>query len=212
MRIPYDGIQANKHISRLKCDLKTALSEPKISGVKEKFIPTDKGVVDETLKMAGSLQKQNTDLTGKITELVNRLKELEDIFNGGDYEKAKFLEGAVWMANKISKEIGMYSRQIDELISEFNKRTQEKDIKEEIDVLFISSTQAWLLESIDCACGYLRQKMVTLLDTAKVQLEKSEKKIISIPEKTEKEHCNFLGYVEEIEKMIREKEARAFGI
>jgi hypothetical protein len=55
------------------------------------------------------------------------------------------MEGATWMGNKLVNECEKLVERIDELINEYNIRTREKDLKGEIDPIFVSRTQAWLL-------------------------------------------------------------------
>ena len=75
-----------------------------------------------------------------------------------EFERSKFMEGAAWigriiyyniyyilLAQKMTTECDKYGRRVDELINEYNIRTRQKDLTGEIDAIFVSRTQAWLL-------------------------------------------------------------------
>jgi hypothetical protein len=51
------------------------------------------------------MQKQKKDLEGEITELKDRLEHAEAVRQSQDYEKSKFMEGAVWFGKKMTNEV-----------------------------------------------------------------------------------------------------------
>ena len=180
MRVPFTEVQANKHIAKLKSDIKALQRDAKLTSK----IPTKERqkieVVDEALKMAGSLQRQNADFSERNTALMRRVQELEQVITGEEYEKQKFMEGAAWISEKIMQEIDRYGDLINSLIREYNARTEEKDINGEIDILFVSTTQAWLLESIDQSFEKLNEKIKAMSDSTKYHSETAGEKVKSI--------------------------------
>jgi len=181
MRVPFDEVQANKHIARLKADIRTIQKDTKSSKtIPTTIFPPKLEVVDETLKMAGSLQRQNAELTEKCEKLQSKVADLENLLKSEEYEKHKFMEGAAWMASRIQKEVSKYGDTLNELIREYNKRTEEKDLRGEIDALFVSSTQAWLLESVDCAFEQLSGKIKNAVNSSKSQSETVGEKLLGL--------------------------------
>lgn len=171
MRVPFTEVQANKHIAKLRAEIKALQRDAKLAAK----VPTKERqkieVVDEALKMAGSLQRQNADFSERNAALVRRVQELEQVMAGGEYEKHKFMEGAAWISEKIAQELDTYGEQVNSLIAEYNARTEDKDLHGEIDALFVSTTQAWLLESIDQSYEKLSEKIKGISDSAKYHSE-----------------------------------------
>ena len=107
MRASYDENDAKKQIARLQVDLKNAYNEVKqniCAKEKGKVMPTGTKVVDETLKMASALEVQKRAFHHENARLKQRLHDLEEVVNKGELEKAKYMEGAAWMAQRLTKE------------------------------------------------------------------------------------------------------------
>ncbi len=200
MRAPFDEIQANKHIARLRSDLRNRDVPKSKAPCKISALPAGIDIVDETLKVASSMQRQNVELTEKAAGLLRRVSELEELISGEDIDKARFMEGAAWMAEKLLDEVSRYASQLDELIAEYNRRTQEKDMRGEIDAIFVATTQAWLLEGLDCACGQMKAKVQSVAASAQHQAGAASEKLRSVaavdPKKSK------ANYVEEMESQL----------
>ena len=203
MRVPFIEVQANKHIAKLRAEIRTLQRDAKIASK----LPTKErqkiGVVDEALKMAGSLQRQNADFSERNATLLKRVKELELLVTGEDYEKQKFMEGGSWISQRIIEELDKYGEQLNDLINEYNKRTEEKDVNGEIDALFVSTTQAWLLESIDQAFQKLSEKIKAINESTKYHSATSGEKVRSITE-TIRSKGKSKSYLNEIEGRVNE--------
>eukprot|EP01022_Parablepharisma_sp_SALTPOND_P018457 TRINITY_DN3014_c0_g1_i1.p1 TRINITY_DN3014_c0_g1~~TRINITY_DN3014_c0_g1_i1.p1 ORF type:complete len:595 (+),score=92.45 TRINITY_DN3014_c0_g1_i1:2346-4130(+) len=205
MRIPFDEVQANKHISRLKSDIRNFHKETKGAAKTAAKEKQKIEVLDETLKVIGNLQRQNAELTEKNTTLLERVQELEQALTGEEYEKQKFMEGAAWMALKLHSEVERYGGQLNELINEYNKRTEEKDLKGEIDALFVSTTQAWLLESVDYAYEKLSTKIKSAASSARYHSEMAGEKFKSVTETVKGDVKSKGSYMDELEERIFEE-------
>jgi hypothetical protein len=57
--------------------------------------------------------------------LKEKVKKLETIKGTQEYDKAKYMEGAVWMGKKMSNDIEKLCQSVDSLIQEFNQRVQD---------------------------------------------------------------------------------------
>lgn len=62
------------------------------------------------------MQTQKKELEVENEELKIRVKKLEAIKGTQEYEKSKYMEGAVWMGKKVSNEIEKACTKIDNLI------------------------------------------------------------------------------------------------
>jgi len=51
------------------------------------------------------MQQQRKAIEHENSELKERLSKLEAIKNNLDYDKAKYMEGAVWMGKRVTNEI-----------------------------------------------------------------------------------------------------------
>jgi hypothetical protein len=79
-------------------------------------IPEGVEMIDHSLKVANSMQRQKRMLEEENEKLLQRIEELEKYRNSEDYERAKFMEGAVWMARKSVGESEKMCQRADELL------------------------------------------------------------------------------------------------
>jgi len=55
--------------------------------------------------------------------LREKLKKFEMIRGNQDYDKAKYMEGAVWIGKRVTNEIEKVCTSIESIIAEYNTRT-----------------------------------------------------------------------------------------
>ena len=53
-----------------------------------------------------------------------RLKKLEQVRCSQDYDKAKYMEGAVWLGRRVANEIEKTCQTVDGIIIEYKQRTE----------------------------------------------------------------------------------------
>lgn len=62
-------------------------------------------LVDNTLQIITSMQQQRRQIELENEDLKERLKRLEQLRCNQDYDKAKYMEGAVWLGKRVANEI-----------------------------------------------------------------------------------------------------------
>lgn len=66
------------------------------------------------------MQQQKKELEVENFELKTKIQKLEGIKSTQEYEKSKYMEGAVWMGKKVSNEIERACSKTDNLIQEYH--------------------------------------------------------------------------------------------
>lgn len=114
MTAPVKENNSKRQISRLKEQLKVAqkeLRETVAKKVQDSNRPRQADHVELALKAAGGIQDGKRALVEENQILKSRVKEYEKIHKDEDFERAKFMEGASWMAKKgLSETDSLFSR------------------------------------------------------------------------------------------------------
>ena len=184
---PYNVVDANRQIARLKTDLKCAYKEVKNNiNAREKnaVIPAATGMVDRAIKRTTEIQLQRKIFSDENERLKRRINELEGVVNTEDFEKAKYMEGAAWMARLIAEETNKYAGAIEGLCNDYRMRKREKETKGEVDVHFLASTYSWLIESIESSSAELKLKLHGVKTSAAYQSEALKGKVKKATGKT----------------------------
>ena len=84
--------------------------------------PVGVELIDNTLQIITSMQQQRKDIEQENEGLRQRLAEAEAVSKGQDYEKAKYMEGAVWLGKKLTNEIEKLCHAVDSITGEFQQR------------------------------------------------------------------------------------------
>mmetsp|Transcript_32094 Transcript_32094/g.31410 ORF Transcript_32094/g.31410 Transcript_32094/m.31410 type:complete len:159 (+) Transcript_32094:550-1026(+) len=155
--------------------------------MKEKAKATPMGVelIDNTLQIVQSMQTQKKELEKENRNLKEQIRRLDGIKMDSACEKAKYMEGAVWMAKKLSSEIENLCHGVDNLLLEFDKRGNEMQrfnntgtmsaasfgyappqYQQMNDIVGSDRNQGWFLESIKQMSIELYEKAVTVMETA----------------------------------------------
>lgn len=161
-RASYDEVMAKKRIARLKTDVKNAYKEVKQNiclKEKAKCEPSGIEVVDQTIKMASAIQMQKRSFMDENERLKTRLAELEYIVHQEEAEKATYMEGASWMANRLTVEGEKYLKSVDSICQEFRVRKKEKEARGQADPQFLANIQAKFVESIETASNEYKQNI-----------------------------------------------------
>ena len=98
-----------------------------------------------------------------------------------DYEKSKFMEGASWMGQKSLAVCNKLVQDVDQMVGEYNVRTQQTEAKSggrgEMDPLYVSRTQAWLVENVEKIAHESRDEVQSMLERSMSNMEASKKKV-----------------------------------
>lgn len=70
------------------------------------------------------IEKQRRQLIMENETLAQRVRALEQIVKGGSTEKAKFTEGAKWIAKKTSQEAQSHLERVSNILKEFSEQAQ----------------------------------------------------------------------------------------
>lgn len=65
------------------------------------------------------MQGQKRELEDEIASLRERVSRGEEARQSQDHEKAKFMEGAVWLGKKVTNEVERLCQTMDSLVNEY---------------------------------------------------------------------------------------------
>jgi len=176
-RAPFDELHAKKNISTLKNQLKSAKSElSKTHAWKEKQRGAPGGVdlIDNTLKVVTAMQKQRKEIENENAMLKEKLNKLEAVAQDEDYEKSKYMEGAVWMGRRMSSEVEKFCQTLDELQGEFNERLSDFGM---VNGEHVQRNKHWFVEALRQSSYQLYERLVTMIESAIHHLEEAQRKV-----------------------------------
>jgi hypothetical protein len=75
-------------------------------------------LIDNTLQIITSMQQKRKELESEIQALKERCERAETANRGMEYEKAKYMEGAVWFGRRVTSEVERLCQTIDILSRE----------------------------------------------------------------------------------------------
>ena len=78
------------------------------------------------------LERQRRALIEENELLKKRLRAIETIVNSGNQERAKFMEGASWIAKKANTEIERHIERVSSILGEFSRKQKDAVIDEKI--------------------------------------------------------------------------------
>ena len=171
---PYSAVDANKQISRLKTDLKSAYGEVKRninSREQNKITPAATRIIDKVIKRTTEVQLQRKMFASENDKLKKRVNELEGVVDTEDFEKSKYVEGAAWMAKWMAGEANKYVEAIEGLCNDYRTRKREKEARGEADAHFLAVTYSWLIENIESSSTDLKLKLHGIKTNAMYQSE-----------------------------------------
>lgn len=87
-----------------------------------KTTPLGVELIDNTLQIITSMQQKRKELEGENDDLKDRLNKVEQSRTNMDYEKSKYMEGAVWYGRKVTNEIERLCHTVETLVREFMYR------------------------------------------------------------------------------------------
>jgi len=134
-RQPFDTIQLRKQIATLNNDLVQVKKELKEANqfrekaMKEPIMGAE--LIDNTLHTITSIQQQKNDLQSQNDALNQRIVLLEQIYSQGFDEKQRYMEGAIWMGNRLNNEIRGLLVAVEYLVEEFMKRWSQQMRRDE---------------------------------------------------------------------------------
>ena len=158
----YNAVDSKKQISRLKTDLKCAYKEIKkniCSTENLKANPKQTGVVDDSLKLANTLRRERKVFTDENERLRRRVEELEGVVKVDGAERARYMEGAAWMANNLVGEADKFVEDIERLCSDYRAVKREKEARGNVDHLELAAMHAKLLDGVEVMSGDFRVKV-----------------------------------------------------
>jgi cell division septum initiation protein DivIVA len=85
-------------------------------------------LIDNTLQIITSMQTQKRDLQQENDTLKQQLAQAVEARESLEYERAHYMQGAVWMGGKLSTEIERMCQRIDDIVREYTHRESEHGI------------------------------------------------------------------------------------
>ena len=79
-------------------------------------------LIDNTLQIITAMQQKRKELEGENEELRDQIGKIELSHTNMDYEKSKYMEGAVWYGRKVTNEIERLCHTVETLVREFMYR------------------------------------------------------------------------------------------
>ena len=129
-RATFDEVTAKKSIARLQRQLDDArrqvVNGAKNTAGKTPASPIGVELIDNTLQIITSMQQRRKDLESEISALKERCERTETANRGMEYEKAKYMEGAVWFGRRVTGEVERLCQTIDILTRELQQREQHE--------------------------------------------------------------------------------------
>jgi hypothetical protein len=117
-------------------------------------------------------------LTEENEILKKRLRAVETIAQSGNLERAKFMEGASWVARKGVQESNNFSEKLNNLVVEYASRSKACVIDpsiNEVDGLKFKSLKEWIEECISKEARDLKGRFETLLENVNYHLSEATK-------------------------------------
>ena len=126
-------------------------------------------LIDNTLQIITGMQQQKKEIEVENSALREQLDEALRVRESMDYEKAKYMEGAVWMGKRITNEIERLCQTMDSLIREF---TDREGLLHSSTTSFGKGTNAqWLMSALKKGSMDLYEATITMLESAILNME-----------------------------------------
>ena len=123
-------------------------------------------------------ERQRRHLTEENEILKKRLRAVETIAQSGNLERAKFMEGASWLANKSLQEANKHSQKLMYLVNEYDRRANacitDPSINE-VDGLAFKQVRDWIEETVSKESTEVQQRFQTLLENVNYNLGQATK-------------------------------------
>jgi hypothetical protein len=98
-----------------------------------------------------------------------------------DYDKAKYMEGAVWMGKRLTNEVERLCQAVDSLVREFSDREAERAGYHHSTTSFGNSTEGrngqWLVIALKKATVDLYEQAITMLESAILNMEDAQERV-----------------------------------
>ena len=120
----------------------------------------------------------------EIQTLKDRCERAETANRGMEYEKAKYMEGAVWFGRRVTGEVERLCQTIDILTRELSQREQQDRALESTTsfggsprvrthIVKTNRNTAWFLEALKKATMNLYESTITMLESAVLNMEEA---------------------------------------
>ncbi len=181
---------AKKSMSRLQKQLDEARRQVLTAGggkpTQGKIGASPIGVelIDNTLQIITSMQQRRKEMEGEMAALRDRCERAETANRGMEYEKAKYMEGAVWFGRRVTAEVERLCQTIDIITRELHQREQHERAIEsttsfggsprvKTHISQQSRNIAWFLEALKKATMNLYESSITMLESAVLNMEEA---------------------------------------
>ena len=121
-------------------------------------------------------ERQRRLLTEENEILRKRVRAIETIAQSGNLERAKFMEGASWVANKAVNEANKHSQRLFNLVSEFERRSGQcitDPSINEVDGDKFYRLRDWIQENLSNDATDVQQRFQTLLENVNYNLSQA---------------------------------------
>ena len=118
-------------------------------------------LIDNTLQIITSMQAKRRELEEEIARL--KVSMPERMAANQDYEKSKFMEGAVWLGKRMTNEVEKLCQFVDSVARDHAERAAEERHR----------ADQWLVEAVKRASMVLYESAITILESAILNMEEA---------------------------------------
>jgi hypothetical protein len=161
--------------------------------------PLGVDLIDNTLQIITSMQQKRRELEAENEDLRVQMGKITAARDNMDYEKAKYMEGAVWFGRRITAEIEKLCHQVETMVREYFYRENNSGGSYKAQSLAGSSASmmgggagtrngcatsnernvAWLTEAIKKASMDLYETAITMLESSIHNMDEAQVNIVS---------------------------------
>jgi len=169
-----DIVEANKTIARLRCDLNAAYKEIQKNICKNSYDranPLQTGKIDDAMKLANTMRKERKDLTEENKKLKKRIEELEKVVKVEGSDRARYMEGAAWMATAMTMETDTYVDEFEKLVNNYRIRKRELETSGKADPYTLGQMSTELIDKLENLSSDFKVKMHGKMGSVSYQSE-----------------------------------------
>lgn len=130
-------------------------------------------LITGTLQTINQFQRQKKILVFEKELLAKRVQQLEELNNSNfdTEQKRRYMEGAVWMGQRLSNEIESLCNSLDYLLDEYNNRIYNSTGNAEKIITQVNTATQWLMQAIKSSGCNLYEKSIQVLEGATLLLK-----------------------------------------
>lgn len=177
-RAPVSENKQSKQITRLQNQLKDAKRDLRQNVAKKRedhCRPEETDHIEDALKVAGSFQEERRSLVSENQRLQSRVDGLEKVSKDETCDRAKFLEGASYMARKALGENETTNMRVNQLLDDFHEKKRRAEMSG--DGLFAQANSEWLTDQVKSSLSNSKKNLQGMLQSSVYNQENANRNI-----------------------------------